>query len=65
MKDALKNYSSLESPHTRISQCLLAIHENRVNEVDQVCKVVMNTLVNQWMSTPAPLSRLPSHFSNI
>lgn len=51
MKEALKNYSTLESPHTRIAQCFLAIQENRVNEVDQLCKLAMNTLVNQWMST--------------
>lgn len=53
LKDAFTKHSlSTDSPKIKLLQSYLALHENKIADVDAMCKQAMNVLVAQWVSLP-------------
>jgi transformation/transcription domain-associated protein len=55
MKETFRTpgFQTGESPQIRIFQTFICLHENRIVEVDQLCKKAMSFLVHQWVGWPS------------
>eukprot|EP01127_Copromyxa_protea_P022666 TRINITY_DN8267_c0_g1_i1.p1 TRINITY_DN8267_c0_g1~~TRINITY_DN8267_c0_g1_i1.p1 ORF type:complete len:3694 (+),score=584.33 TRINITY_DN8267_c0_g1_i1:40-11082(+) len=54
MKETFRGNSfQTESPQIRIFQTFICLQENRIVEVDQLCKKAMSFLVHQWVGWPS------------
>lgn len=53
LKDAFTKHGlTSDSPKIKLLQSYLAMHENKISDVDAMCKQAMNVLVAQWISLP-------------
>eukprot|EP01122_Echinamoeba_exundans_P011722 TRINITY_DN4764_c0_g1_i1.p1 TRINITY_DN4764_c0_g1~~TRINITY_DN4764_c0_g1_i1.p1 ORF type:complete len:3997 (-),score=987.45 TRINITY_DN4764_c0_g1_i1:701-11338(-) len=53
LKDAFTKHGlSTDSPRIKLLQSCLALHENKIADVDAMCKQAMNVLVAQWIALP-------------
>jgi phosphatidylinositol kinase/protein kinase (PI-3 family) len=53
LKEAFSKFSfNVDSPRIKIIQSFLALYENRIVDVDQLCKNAMRVLVSHWNGLP-------------